>query len=216
MPGARRRDRGLQRARRAGHRRGRRARDHRPDAIHADRPMERPRRESATARATSRSTPASGATVTGSRSPAAAPPSSTDARTRRSTAAAFAWAPARSTAQSSHSRRSSEAIVVDADGWMPLFVVLAPGADLDDELRGRIGRQIRQDCSPRHVPNDVFAITEIPRTVTGKPLEVPIKRILLGTPPEKAVSRGALANPQALEYFIDLARSRQTPHVLPR
>ena len=101
-----------------------------------------------------------------------------------------------------------EALAVDADGWLPLFVVLAPGTVLDDELRKQIAQRIRGDCSPRHVPNDIFAIDEIPRTITGKPLEVPVKRILLGTPPEKAVSLGALTNPQALEYFIALAASR--------
>jgi acetoacetyl-CoA synthetase len=85
---------------------------------------------------------------------------------------------------------------------------LAHGAQLDDELRGRITRRIREDRSPRHVPNDVFAIDEIPRTITGKLLEVPVKRILLGAPAETALSRGSLTNPRALEYFIALAASR--------
>jgi acetoacetyl-CoA synthetase len=102
-----------------------------------------------------------------------------------------------------------DALVVDVDGWMPLFVVLAEGARLDDSLTTRIARRIREDCSPRHVPNQVFAIAEIPRTLSGKALEVPVKKILAGVPPEQAASRDSLANPRALDYFVELARSRR-------
>jgi acetoacetyl-CoA synthetase len=105
-----------------------------------------------------------------------------------------------------------DALVVDVpregtDGWMPLFVVLREGATLDDDLVGRIKRRIREDCSPRHVPNEVHAIAEVPRTLSGKVLEVPVKRILMGQPAEKAASRDSLANPSALDYFVDLAAS---------
>ena len=65
---------------------------------------------------------------------------------------------------------------------MPLFVVLREGAELDDELRREIARRIREHCSPRHVPDEVFQIAEVPRTLSGKVLEVPVKRILMGTP----------------------------------
>jgi acetoacetyl-CoA synthetase len=104
-----------------------------------------------------------------------------------------------------------DALVVDvprADGesWMPLFVVLAEGATLDDELTKRIAGAVREQCSPRHVPNEVRAIAEVPRTLSGKVLEVPVKRILMGTPPEQAASRESLANPAALDWFTDLAR----------
>ena len=103
-----------------------------------------------------------------------------------------------------------DALVVDVprpgtDGWMPLFVVLREGAELDDELRAEIARRIRESCSPRHVPDEVFAIPEVPRTLSNKLLEVPVKRILMGTPPEKAASRDSLANPAALDWFVDLA-----------
>jgi acetoacetyl-CoA synthetase len=88
---------------------------------------------------------------------------------------------------------------------MPLFVVLREGAELDDELRKALARRIRERCSPRHVPDEVFEIAEVPRTLSGKALEVPVKRILMGTPPEQAASRDSLANPAALDYFSELA-----------
>jgi acetoacetyl-CoA synthetase len=103
-----------------------------------------------------------------------------------------------------------DALVVDVprpgtEGWMPLFVVLRDDAELTDELTGEIKRRIREQCSPRHVPNEVFQIAEVPRTLSGKVLEVPVKRILTGTPPEQAASRDSLANPAALDYFVELA-----------
>src|SRR3954454_2698490 len=64
----------------------------------------------------------------------------------------------------------------DGEVWMPLFVVLREGAELDDELRGDIRRRIREDCSPRHVPDEILAIREVPQTLTGKKLEVPVKK----------------------------------------
>ena len=88
---------------------------------------------------------------------------------------------------------------------MPLFVVLDRGVSLDERLAGEIKRRIREQCSPRHVPDEVFQIAEVPRTLSGKALEVPVKRILTGTPPEQAASRDSLANPQSLDYFVDLA-----------
>jgi acetoacetyl-CoA synthetase len=91
------------------------------------------------------------------------------------------------------------------DGWMPLFVVLREDASLDDKLVAEIRRRVREDCSPRHVPNEVRAIPEVPRTLSGKVLEVPVKRILTGTPADRAASRESLANPQALDYFVKLA-----------
>ena len=88
---------------------------------------------------------------------------------------------------------------------MPLFVVMREGAELDDDLVAEIRKRVREDCSPRHVPNDVFAVAEVPRTLSGKLLEVPVKRILLGHEPEKVASRDSLANPQALDYFVEFA-----------
>jgi acetoacetyl-CoA synthetase len=103
-----------------------------------------------------------------------------------------------------------DALVVDiprpgTEGWMPLFVVLRENTRLDDDLRREIARRVRVRCSPRHVPDEVFAITEVPRTLSGKALEVPVKRILMGAPPEQAASRDSLANPAALDWFVDFA-----------
>jgi acetoacetyl-CoA synthetase len=103
-----------------------------------------------------------------------------------------------------------DALVVDVprpgtEGWMPLFVVLREGTELDDALPKEIARRIREQCSPRHVPDQVFEIAEVPRTLSGKALEVPVKRILMGTPAEQAASRDSLANPVALDYFVELA-----------
>jgi acetoacetyl-CoA synthetase len=103
-----------------------------------------------------------------------------------------------------------DALVVDVpregtEGWMPLFVVLREGEELDDDLVARIKRSVRETCSPRHVPDDVYAIAEVPRTLSGKALEVPVKRILTGTPAEKAASRDSLANPAALDWFLEFA-----------
>ena len=88
---------------------------------------------------------------------------------------------------------------------MPLFVVLADGTALDEALQAEIKARIRERCSPRHVPDQIFQIAEVPRTLSGKVLEVPVKRILTGTAPERAASRDSLANPAALDYFVELA-----------
>ncbi len=105
-----------------------------------------------------------------------------------------------------------DALVIDLpvgpahpDGWMPLFVVLREGASLDDDLISEIRRRVREDCSPRHVPNEIRQISEVPRTLSGKILEVPVKRILTGTPVDQAASRESLANPEALDFFVELA-----------
>jgi acetoacetyl-CoA synthetase len=92
---------------------------------------------------------------------------------------------------------------------MVMFVVLREGVALDDELTAQIKRRIREDCSPRHVPNDVVRIQEVPRTLSGKVLEVPVKRILMGAPAREAASVDSLANPASLDYFVELARELQ-------
>ena len=105
-----------------------------------------------------------------------------------------------------------DALVVDVpregtQGWVVLFVVLRDGVVLDDSLIALIRALIRRDCSPRHVPDEVHAVGDVPRTLSGKLLEVPVKRILMGARTDEVVSAGALANPGALTYFEDLARS---------
>ncbi|MBV9309848.1 MAG: acetoacetate--CoA ligase [Solirubrobacterales bacterium] len=107
-----------------------------------------------------------------------------------------------------------DALVVDiprpqTDGWMPLFVVLRDEDSLNEDLIGEIRKRVREDCSPRHVPDEVQQIAEVPRTLSGKVLEVPVKRILTGTPPEQAASRESLANPEALDFFVELASKRE-------
>jgi len=104
----------------------------------------------------------------------------------------------------------SDSLVVDVprDGgssFMPLFVVLQEGVELDDNLKGRIRSSIKDNASPRHVPNEIFAVSDIPRTLNGKKLEVPVKKILSGTPPEEAASKESLSNPETLDRFAELA-----------
>jgi acetoacetyl-CoA synthetase len=105
-----------------------------------------------------------------------------------------------------------DALVVDVpkegtEGWMPLFVVLAEDAELTDDLKKTVAREIRERCSPRHVPNEMIEIETIPRTLSGKVLEVPVKRILTGTPIEKAASKDSLADPQSLDFFVEYAKT---------
>ncbi len=105
-----------------------------------------------------------------------------------------------------------DALVVDlpregTQGYMPLFVVLRPGVELDETLVATIRSRIREDCSPRHVPDEVRAVPAVPRTLSGKVLEVPVKRILSGEPVDSTVSRDSLADPDALRPFEELAAS---------
>ncbi|WP_367132068.1 MULTISPECIES: acetoacetate--CoA ligase [Streptomyces] len=109
-----------------------------------------------------------------------------------------------------------ESLVIGAeqpDGgyWMPLFVHLAPGARLDDALLDRIKRTIRENLSPRHVPDEVIEVPAIPHTLTGKRIEVPVKRLLQGTPLEKAVNPGSVDNADLLKFYEELGRTRPTP-----
>jgi acetoacetyl-CoA synthetase len=103
-----------------------------------------------------------------------------------------------------------DSLVVDVqkpngDAYMPLFVVLEEGRELDDELVKKIKQSIRENTSPRHVPNEILAVHDIPRTLNGKKVEVPVKKILTGTPPEEAVSKDSLSNPDSLSFFLEHA-----------
>ena len=102
-----------------------------------------------------------------------------------------------------------DALVVDvprkgSDGWMSLFVVLREGETLTPELTKRIRSRLRKDCSPHHLPDEIATAPDLPRTLSGKLLELPVKRILMGLPAEQVASRDALANPEALDYFVSL------------
>ncbi|MCB5182953.1 acetoacetate--CoA ligase [Streptomyces antimicrobicus] len=97
----------------------------------------------------------------------------------------------------------------DGGYWMPLFVQLAPGATLDQALLDRIKSTIRTELSPRHVPDEVIEVPGIPHTLTGKRIEVPVKRLLQGTPLAKAVNPGSVDNLDLLHFYEELARSRR-------
>lgn len=90
--------------------------------------------------------------------------------------------------------------------YMPLFIVLKEGFSITDELKTRINQSIRQNCSPRHVPNEILTVNELPKTLNGKKLEVPIKKILMGVPIEQAVNLGSLNNPETLDYFVEFKK----------
>ncbi|HEX2071367.1 MAG TPA: acetoacetate--CoA ligase [Thermoleophilaceae bacterium] len=107
--------------------------------------------------------------------------------------------------------RDSLVVGVDEAGggyWMPLFVVLHEDAQPNDGIEGRIAAALRASASPRHVPDEVRRMAALPRTLTGKRLEVPIKRILMGLPPGEVISREAVSEPQTLDEFAALARER--------
>ncbi|MGI5448596.1 acetoacetate--CoA ligase [Streptomyces sp. CA-243310] len=93
--------------------------------------------------------------------------------------------------------------------WMPLFVHLAPGATLDDDLRDRIKATIRAELSPRHVPDEIIEVPAVPHTLTGKRIEVPVKRLLQGAPLAKAVNIGSVDRPELLDFYAKLARTRK-------
>ena len=89
--------------------------------------------------------------------------------------------------------------------FMPLFVRLKPDLVLDDALRSRINARLREDCSPRHVPDRIYAVDAIPYTLTGKKMEVPVRKVLMGWPLEKAASRDAMTNPEAIDWYVRFA-----------
>jgi len=98
----------------------------------------------------------------------------------------------------------------DGGYWMPLFVQLAPGSELTDELRDEIRAAIRQQASPRHVPDEIVAVPGVPHTRTGKRLEVPLKRLFQGVHPAKALNVGAVDDADVVAHYVDLAKQRLT------
>src|SRR5699024_8793596 len=93
--------------------------------------------------------------------------------------------------------------LTDSRSYMPLFIVLKPGYTFDDTIKSKIKDQIRTLASPRHVPDDIFQIEQVPYTLTGKKMEVPVRKIISGVAEEQAANRDAMANPTAVDYFID-------------
>ena len=109
-----------------------------------------------------------------------------------------------------------DSMVVDLEylgreSYMPLFVVLRPEVPLDAAMKARINHAIKTALSPRFIPNDIFQVPEIPRTLSGKKQELPIKKLLLGQPIEKVVNRDAMANPTCLDWYVALADARRSP-----
>ncbi len=106
-----------------------------------------------------------------------------------------------------------DSMVVDLEylgreSYMPLFVVLRPGQVLDEAMKAKLNQAVKTALSPRFVPNDIFAVPEIPRTLSGKKQELPIKKLLLGQPLEKVVNKDAMANPGSLDWYVAFARQR--------
>jgi acetoacetyl-CoA synthetase len=104
----------------------------------------------------------------------------------------------------------ADALIVNLDlpgggFFMPLFVTLEDGAVLDDALRGKIADRLRRQYTARHVPDRIIQVAAIPVTLTGKKMEVPVRKILLGTPPDQAANRNAMANPASLDAFAEYA-----------
>jgi len=105
-----------------------------------------------------------------------------------------------------------DSMVVDLEylgkeSYMPLFVVLRPGTTLDEALKAKLNNAIKVALSPRFIPNDIFQVAEIPRTLSGKKQELPIKKLMLGQPLEKVVNRDAMANPGCLDWYVALAKA---------
>ena len=106
-----------------------------------------------------------------------------------------------------------DSLVVDLEylgraSYMPLFVVLGGGAVLDDAMRAKLNDAVRTALSPRFVPDDIFQVAEVPRTLSGKKQELPIKKLLLGQPLEKVLNRDAMANPHCLDWYVGFAQQR--------
>ena len=104
-----------------------------------------------------------------------------------------------------------DSMVVDLEylgreSYMPLFVVLMPGLNLTDDLKNKLNNAIKTALSPRFIPNEIFQVAEIPRTLSGKKQELPIKKLMLGQPLEKVVNKDAMANPACLDWYLDLAQ----------
>jgi len=106
-----------------------------------------------------------------------------------------------------------DSLVVDLEylgreSWMPLFVVLREGLVLDEAMSARIKQAVRVALSPRHVPNDVFQVSAVPRTLSGKKMELPVKKLLMGAEPDAVMKRDAMANAGCVDWFVELARQR--------
>ncbi|MNG07962.1 acetoacetyl-CoA synthetase [compost metagenome] len=94
----------------------------------------------------------------------------------------------------------------DGGYFMPLFVSLRDGVELDEALQARINRRLREEGSPRHVPDAIFAVPGVPYTLTSKKMEIPVRRILMGAEVDKVASRDAMANPESIDWYVAFAQ----------
>jgi acetoacetyl-CoA synthetase len=113
-----------------------------------------------------------------------------------------------------------DSLVVDLEflgreSWMGLFVVLRDSLELDAALTARIKKAVREALSPRHVPNEVLQVPAVPRTLSGKKMELPVKKLLLGADPAQVLNRDAMANGQCVDWFVDFARRHDRPTTVP-
>jgi len=95
------------------------------------------------------------------------------------------------------------------ESWMPLFVVLREGVVLDEALNQRLRQAIREALSARHVPNQVFQVAAVPRTLSGKKMELPVKKLLLGADPAQVLNRDAMANADSIDWFVAFAAAQR-------
>lgn len=105
----------------------------------------------------------------------------------------------------------ADSLIVDVptgngESTTPLFVVMKPGLSLTEDIKQAIRSQIRTQCSPRHVPTGIYEVTDLPKTLNGKKLEIPIKKILMGKPVDQVVNKGSLSNEESLDYFVQFAK----------
>jgi acetoacetyl-CoA synthetase len=106
-----------------------------------------------------------------------------------------------------------DSLVVDLEylgreSYMPLFVVLRDGLTLDDALAKRLKNSIKNALSARHVPNEILQVAAVPRTLSGKKMELPVKKLLMGTPADQVFKLDAMANAACVEWFSEFARLR--------
>jgi acetoacetyl-CoA synthetase len=92
--------------------------------------------------------------------------------------------------------------------WMPLFVIMRDGKQLTAEIKQKINKTLRADYSPRHVPDEIIAVNDIPYTISGKKTETPVKKVLMGKDTVKVISAGSLRNPASMDEFVSLAAKR--------
>jgi acetoacetyl-CoA synthetase len=106
--------------------------------------------------------------------------------------------------------KDSLIVCVEKEGgefWMPLFVVMQDGTHLTEDLKKKINATIRNDYTPRHVPDEIIVAPDLPYTISGKKTETPVKKVLMGKDPEKVINAGSLRNPGSMEFFINLLKT---------